>query len=266
MRRRPLMRRALLAAAALLLALTGGYFFARDSSLFDIREVTVAGATGPDAPKVETALRQAARDMTTLNVDPQELQEAAAAYPTVKSVSIDRDLPHGVTLTVNEKRPVATVDSGGRKVPLAADGRLLNGATPPEDLPILQIDKVTGPRIDDKRGRQLVALVAAAPNALRVRATEAELSRETGLTLKMDRGPELYFGTVHDLQAKWKAVARVLADPTAEGATYIDVRVPERAAAGGLAPLVDPTQDDQTTTPPTQETPAPVQPQPSTGA
>ena len=252
------MRRALLAAAALTLALTGGYFFARDSTLFEIRKVTVTGASGPDAPKVESLLRQAAGDMTTLNADAGELQEAAAAYPTVKSVEIDRHLPHDVTLIVHEKRPVATVDAGGRKIPLAADGRLLTGATPPENLPRLQLDHPTGNRISDARGRQLVALVAAAPSALRRRADEAQLSQDTGLTLKMDRGPDLYFGTATDLPAKWKAAARVLADPTAEGATYVDVRVPERAAAGGLAPLVEPDAD--------QEMPATEQPSPSTGA
>ena len=45
------MRRALLAAAALTLALTGGYVVARDASVFEIRTVTVTGASGPDAPK-----------------------------------------------------------------------------------------------------------------------------------------------------------------------------------------------------------------------
>ena len=252
------MRRALLAAAALTLALTGGWLFARDSSMFEIRKVTVAGVSGPDAPKVESLLRQSARDMTTLNADAQELREAAAAYPTVKAVEIDRDLPNEVKLIVHENRPVATVESSGRKVPLAADGRLLTGATPPENLPALQIDQPGGSRIKDARGRQLVALVAAAPEALRKRALDAQLTKDTGLTLTMDRGPALYFGDASDLPAKWKAAARVLADPTAEGATYIDVRVPERAAAGGLAPLVDPAQN--------QETPATEQASPSTGA
>jgi cell division protein FtsQ len=252
------MRRALLAAAALTLALTGGYLFARDSSMFEIREVTVAGVSGPDAPKVESLLEQSARDMTTLNADAGELKEAAAAYPTVKAVEIDRDLPHGVTLTVHENRPVATVESSGRKIPLAADGRLLNGATPPENLPALQVDQPAGSRIKDRRGRQLVALVAAAPEPLRRRATDAQLTKDTGLTLTMDRGPALYFGDADDLPAKWKAAARVLADPTAEGATYIDVRVPERAAAGGLAPLVEPGEHE--------ETPATEQPLTSTGA
>jgi cell division protein FtsQ len=252
------MRRALLAAAATLLALTGAYFFARDSSMFEIRKVTVAGVSGPDAPKVESLLRQSARDMTTLNADAGELRKAAAAYPTVKAVEIDRDLPNAVTLTVHENRPVATVESSGRKVPLAADGRLLNGATAPENLPELEVDQPSGSRIRDRRGRQLVALVAAAPEPLRRRALDAQLSKDTGLTLTLDRGPALYFGDAADLPAKWKAAARVLADPTAEGATYIDVRVPERAAAGGLAPFVDPTQQE--------ETPAPGQPSTSTGA
>ena len=258
MRRRRLLQRALLAAAALVLVLTGGYFFARNSSVFEIREVAVNGASGPDAPKVEALLRQAARDMTTLNVDGGELREAASSYPTVKSVEVDRDLPNGVKLIVHEKRPVAIIENSGRKVPLAADGRLLTGATPPDDLPKLDIDGVAGTRVRDKSGRQLVALVAAAPSALRKRAETAQLSGDTGLTLKMDQGPDLYFGTAEDLPAKWKAAARVLADPTAEGATYIDVRVPERAAAGGLAPLVDPAADP--------ETPATTPVSPSTGA
>ena len=263
--RRLLLRRVPLAAAVLLVALAGAYVLLRDSSTFDIRTVTVRGASGPDAPKVEAALRAAAREMTTLNVDAGELREAARAYPTVKDVSIDRDLLHGVTLTVREKRPVAVIDHNGRPVPLAADGRLLQGATPPDDLPQLALGDVAGTRITGAKGRQLVALAAAAPVVLRRRADRAELTRDHGLIVQMGDGPELYFGTAADLQAKWKAVARVLSDPTTEGASYVDVRVPERPAAGGLAPLADPEAPTDTEGAP-QETPAPAPVSPSTGA
>ena len=34
----------------------------------------------------------------------------------------------------------------------------------------------------------------------------------------------------------WK---RVLADPSSQGATYLDLRIPGRVAAGGLAPATD---------------------------
>ena len=240
MRRRRLLRRAPIVLVVLLLALAGAFVALRDSSSFAVEHVTVRGASGPDAPKVEDALRRTALEMTTLNADGDRLRDAVDGFPTVQDVAVDRDLPHGLTVTVLEDRPVAVVETGGRRVPVAADGRLLRGATPPDDVPALAIEgSPPGSRIKDPKGRRLVALVAAAPSALRRRALRASLT-DDGLTLEMEQGPELIFGTPEDLRSKWKAVARVLADPTAEGATYVDVRVPERAVAGGLAPLVDP--------------------------
>lgn len=114
-------------------------------------------------------------------------------------------------------------------------------------MPALQVEGATGTRVSDTRGRQLVELVAAAPSALRRRATEATVT-DLGLTLEMKDGPRLYFGTADDLNAKWTAVARVLADPAAEGATYLDVRVPERVAAGGLGELAADEQEAETQT------------------
>ncbi|MET0811192.1 MAG: hypothetical protein ABWY65_08780, partial [Thermoleophilaceae bacterium] len=46
--------------------------------------------------------------------------------------------------------------------------------------------------------------------------------------------PELIFGDARRARAKWAAAARVLADPEARGASYIDLRIPGRPAAGGL--------------------------------
>jgi hypothetical protein len=56
-----------------------------------------------------------------------------------------------------------------------------------------------------------------------------------GLSARLSDGPLLYFGTTERLDAKWAAVTRVLEDPEAAGALYLDVRIPERTAAGGLA-------------------------------
>jgi cell division protein FtsQ len=228
------MRRALPFAAAFLVLLVAGGLWLRDSAFFAVERVSVVGASGPDAPKVESALRKVARDMTTLHVDRDKLLQAVEGYPTVDDVDIDRDLPNTVTITVRERRPVAVVSVAGRRVPLTADGRLLKGATAAEDLPALALKDDPGNSITDERGRRLLALVAAAPQQLRRRTERAYLGRH-GLTLRMNKGPSLYFGTGQEIAAKWAAAARVLADPTAEGARYIDVRVPERAAAGGLA-------------------------------
>jgi cell division protein FtsQ len=57
-----------------------------------------------------------------------------------------------------------------------------------------------------------------------------------GITVPLSDGPTLYLGDSERLRAKWIAAATVLADRSSAGATYIDLRLPERPAAGGLEP------------------------------
>jgi cell division protein FtsQ len=54
------------------------------------------------------------------------------------------------------------------------------------------------------------------------------------MTAPLRNGPVLYFGGTERLRAKWIAASRVLADRSSAGATYLDLRLPERPAAGGL--------------------------------
>jgi len=269
MRRRmpSLSRRGLLAAAAVLVLLAGVGLWLRDSGFFAVERVEVVGASGPDAPKVEAALRSAARDQTTLHLDSDALMQAVDRYPTVGSLELDRDLPNELRITVRERRPVAVVTVAGRRVPLTADGRLLQGSTAPDDLPVLAVKGDPGQRLDDKDAKRLLAMVAAAPTPLRVRARRA-YKGDHGLTVSMNDGPSLYFGNVTALDQKWRAAARVLADPTAEGARYVDVRVPDRAAVGGLPSYAPPTDPTDPTDPgavpePDPLAPAPVTPEPS---
>jgi cell division protein FtsQ len=73
-------------------------------------------------------------------------------------------------------------------------------------------------------------------------------------------GPDLIFGDASDARRKWLAAARVLADPSAAGAIYLDVRIPERVAAGGLGPVPEPTPEATGT--PTPVAGAEANPQP----
>jgi len=72
------------------------------------------------------------------------------------------------------------------------------------------------------------------PSALRGRVGEIERERGKGVVASLDRGPKLIFGDGSRVAVKWAAAVRVLADPDAAGAAYVDVRIPERPAAGGL--------------------------------
>src|SRR5206468_4148015 len=76
--------------------------------------------------------------------------------------------------------------------------------------------------------------LAAAPAPLRQRVLRASTTPEGGLTLELRDGPALRFGGADRLAAKWAAATAVLADKASAGATYLDLRYPERPAAGGL--------------------------------
>jgi cell division protein FtsQ len=233
--RRIAAHRRLLAVPVVVAAVLGGAFLLlRDSSLVRVEHVTVAGASGPEAPRVREALVNAAEDMTTLHVRTGELRQAVQSFPTVKDVRVERHFLHGLKIIVIGRPAVAALSSGDERVAVAADGTLLHGAEIPGDVPSVRVDAPPGgPRLADKRAELALALVAAAPAAMRAHVQRAYMGHE-GLEAELRDGPAIIAGDGRRLRAKWIAAGRVLGDPDAKGARYIDVRVPERAVAGGL--------------------------------
>ncbi len=238
--------RTAVACAGVLAVLAGGWLWLRDSSLVSVRRVTVSGVSGADAPRVRAALEQAARSMTTLHVRDGQLETAVQPFPAVVGVRARSDFPHGLRISVREHVAVGVVGGGGPRLPIAADGTVLRGSTS-TGLPLIATHRPPATeRVTDPRTRAMVRLLAAAPPSLRGRAERAYVGRR-GLTVQLSDGPALFFGGSDRLAAKWTAVVRVLQDASAAGATYLDVRLPERAAAGGLAP--PPAQTDAPGTP-----------------
>jgi cell division protein FtsQ len=220
----------LVGAACLVLAFTY-QFWLRDSSLVAVENVTVTGLTTKDAKRVRGALVSAAHTMTTLHVQQGELEEAIAAYPVVRAIEVQRDFPHGLTIHVVEHRPAGLVNG----LPVAGDGTILRGLPVEGKLPTIEArGDVEGNRLQDPAALHAARVAGAAPAPLRPRLERIELRGGDGIVVQMREGPELIFGDATHIRAKWIAATRVLADPDAEGATYIDVRLPGRPAAGGL--------------------------------
>jgi cell division protein FtsQ len=233
--RRIAAHRRLLAVGVLAATLVAGAFlWLRDSSLVRVENVTVLGAGGPEAPRVRAALTATAKDMTTLHVRVDALREAVQSFPTVKDVRVERDLLHGLKIIVVGRPAVAAIAGAGSRLAVAADGTLLRGAQVPNDVPSLKVAVPPGgPRLADPRAVLALALIAAAPPAMRAHVQRAYMGPE-GLEAALRDGPSIIAGDGRRLRAKWVAAARVLSDPGARGARYVDVRVPERAVAGGL--------------------------------
>jgi cell division protein FtsQ len=232
-------------AAVMVLAavLVGGWLWLRDSSLARVTQVRVTGATTSERSDIEAALDTAAREMTTLHVRRDVLEEAVSSYPSVAGLRVQKDFPHELSIEVLEHRPVAALDIDGRRVPVSGGGVVLTGVRADNDLPSIREDS-TPPdgRVTDGRTRAALAVAAAAPQPLLARADRFEWG-DHGLTLALKEGPPLIFGTPDDATSKWVAAARVLAEPTAAGATYLDLRVIGRVAAGGVGPVPQETPD-----------------------
>jgi cell division protein FtsQ len=222
-------------------ALAGGWLWVRDSSLLAVRDVSVSGADSTEGAQIRSALRTAALDMTTLHVREDALRSAVSQYPSIKGLDVSSDLPHKLFIHVRERAPVVAIQSGGATVAASRDGLVLRGMGA-HGLPTLRVRSTpAGKRVTDRKTLGALGVAGGAPPELRARI-ERLWSGPRGLTLDLRDGPELVFGSGLDATRKWTAAVRVLADPSSAGATYLDLRVPERVAAGGLGP-VDPEPD-----------------------
>jgi cell division protein FtsQ len=236
-------RRLRIAAIVALIAtplLAGGWLWLRGSSLVAVRHVRVTGAHGSDARAIDAALSSAARRMTTLQVRPAALRAAVASYPVVRQLKVSTSFPHGLSIRVIEQPPVAALTVAGTKTAVAATGVVLGPGLASGSLPAIAGASLPAPgkRLHDAALLGAVAALGAAPAPLANQVTRVYISTK-GLTLVMRSGLRAYFGDAARPHAKWLSLARVLADPSSAGASYVDVRLPERPAAGfpgGVAP------------------------------
>ncbi len=249
------LRIALIAAVAILALAAAGWQLARHTSLTAVEQVQVSGLTsvpGANSGQIETALRGAARGMSTLGVSQSALRATVAQYPIVREVRARAKFPHGLRIEVFEQPPVAVLVAGGARTAVAADGVVLGPsylssalpqvnaaaaaaatttttvtghAKPAATLPAPGRSVTEGVLLDE------LALLGAAPGPLAREAMHVYMGSK-GLTVALRGGLLAYFGDATMAHAKWISLARVLASPTSAGAAYVDVRLPERPAAG----------------------------------
>ena len=235
------LRIALLATLIALPLLGGGWLWLRHSSLVAVQHVRVSGVHGSEAHAIEAALTGAAKRMSTLDVSTSKLRAAVASYPVVGDVRVHTSFPHGLRIEVIEQSPVATLTAGGVKTAVAADGVVLGEAPASSSLPALtsQVQLTPGEHVREAALLGELTVLGAAPKAL-AKSVERAYSGSKGLTLVMHGGMRVYFGDASRPHAKWASLVRVLADPGSADASYIDVRVPERPAAGFPAGVTPP--------------------------
>ena len=229
--------RATLAVVIVLPLLAGGWLWLRDSSFVAVRHVHITGVHGAEAIEIRSALDEAAKRMSTMDFNAARLRSAVASFAIVGSVHVKTEPPHTVSIFVTERPPVAALQSAGQHTAVAADGTVLGPAWLSSALPLVSsaVEPAAGAHLSEGFALEAVTVLGAAPSALAKHVTRVYNGPE-GLTVAMGNGLLVYFGDSTRPHAKWMSLARVLASTNAAGALYVDVRLPERPAAGFTAP------------------------------
>jgi cell division protein FtsQ len=237
-RRRRRLALALVAAAALSALY---WFWFRDSSLVAVSTVKVEGVgAGPASQQLRSALTEAGKEMTTLHLHPELLDQAVRPFPLVQSVSADPGFPSTLTVKVTERRPASVIGSGDRAVAVSDDGTVLRGLPAAKlQLPRLPLQSPPKqPHLDGPVLQQALVL-GAMPKPFRT-LSDHSLNGESGVVVLLRGGVELRFGTAAHAAEKWRAAAAVLTDPGLGALDYVDLRVPTRPAVGGVGHTAPP--------------------------
>mgnify|MGYP003451681117 CR=1 FL=1 len=218
-------RRIVIWAAALLIigaALVAGYqFWFRDSSFVDIKKLTVNGVvTNTDEGRqIESAVRLAMDQMTTLHVRQEILDEEMSRFPRVESATIKTPSPDSATV----------LGSPGDQVDYLP---LIEAGDPPEG------DRLTG------RALNQALVLGAAPRELKAYVESSKYGPD-GVQVRMSNGMTLIFGDATEADEKWRSASTVIADPNVPSTSYVDLTIPRRPAVRATA---DPADSPQVTT------------------
>jgi hypothetical protein len=198
----------------------------------------VRGYDRQDLPELRAAVEGAVADGTILAVPQSEVRDATADFPWVGDVVVHRAWPRGLIVDVIPARPAAVaVPRTGRPMLVAPSGAVMGPAPKAARLPRLM---VAGPALEagadlPEGSRTVFAFTRAVdPDvAARLRSMRVERGEIVG---KLVAGPQLMAGPPERLTAKAAALSAVvhyLSPEDQRAASYIDLSVPERPAAGG---------------------------------
>jgi cell division protein FtsQ len=235
----------------LVLVLAAGYqFWLRDSSLVEVRNLEIVGVSTKDeeGKQIDQAIRTAMGEMTTLHVQPELLEEELSRFPRVSATSIDASFPDSATVTVTVREDGSIYGEGSDALLIATDGTVLGPAAGEEDaLPLIgegdppeqgssgQVE--TGSEGETLTGRALkqALVLGATPPAIRSFVTGSRMTPE-GVEVTLDDGLTLLFGDPSHSDQKWRAAAALIADPSFDTSSYVDLTVPRRPGVSAEAP------------------------------
>jgi hypothetical protein len=214
-----------------------GYWLA-SGPVLTINSVTVKNYTGPDAAQLHSELASAASHGGSLLSPPVATMTAVAQrFPGIETISVSRDWPLGLTVTVVPADPFAIVAAPGERSVVVSSRGLVMGPVPRHTVRPRIVLSEPIPAFGHPLpswAMQVLGFLAIVHAHTRPRI-QGLTYVQGQLTGRLGTGPVLILGTLALLPEKAAAVNAVLSHVSARtlsNATYLDVTVPTRPALG----------------------------------
>lgn len=204
-RRQQMFKRRVLRPAvvlAVVVTMAGGAVWAAWSSpLLAVRSITVKG-TSRLSPADILAAARVPLGRSLLRIDPGRIRARVAALAAVGAVTVDRDWPHRLVITVTERRAVAAVETGsGTQLVDAAGVAFATTDQPPPGLLSLVLGAAV-PGAGDEDARAALAVWTALPRPLRSAVTSVTAPSPVDVTLHLTGQRTVVWGDQNQSQQK----------------------------------------------------------------
>jgi cell division protein FtsQ len=217
--RRARRRARLVALAVAPVAVVAGAVF---SPFLDVDRVTVTGNARVTAAAIRAAAR-IGRGAALVTVDTSAARRRVARLPAVKSVTVTRSWPSGVTIHVVERVPVVAARRPGRFDLYDIDGVLVATVPAvPANTPALTVPGEPTAAVVTAT----VALLRALPESLRVHVRDLRADASGSLAFRFADGSEVLWGDADRTPEKVTAITLLVR----QHAKRYDVRIPDRPA------------------------------------
>ncbi len=223
----------LIVALLPLVFVAAGAYAVMQSSLFTVQKVSVQGTVSLDQASLAQISGLQGKSMITLS--DEGARRRLLAIPAVRAVSINRQWPDTVVITVQERLPVAFWNVNGHDFPVDQDGVVLSAGAP--DGPAPRIVEMTpgrvlqpGDRVHPDAIEFAQRIMGESPRFLDANVTELEYEAGVGVTVIFDGGLRVTFGDDRSYDYKVAVLSELLQELDSQGIhpSAVDLRFGER--------------------------------------
>jgi cell division protein FtsQ len=220
-RRRWLAWRYVLVVVVVVALVAGGIYAVYYSKWLAVEDIEVSGAQTVTAGDIRA--RSGIDDGEPLmRVDLAGAERRIGALAVVKTVSVTRQWPHGVLISIQERVPIAVVDIGGQLRGMDEDGVVFRSyKQAPPGLPRVETSIGT----TSAALKEAAKVISALPQELSLQVDHVEVKSVDEISLVLKDGRVVVWGSADQSDTKAEVVETLLA--TVQAQVY-DVSVPSK--------------------------------------